>query len=300
MDSIKFFNRYSKKIETEIVFGFTFLKWLYQSNLGKILRPLFNSKYFSLFYGNYKGNLGHSAINDFIEEYKIKSDEFQNSKGNSLVEDYKNFNDFFIRTFTEGARSFVDKVHILPAFCEGRYLGFDSLENIKNFPVKGEYINIQSLIQRDYPEFKKGPILICRLAPVDYHHFHFPDEGNIMESFRIEGNLNSVTPFSLKSNNDVFIKNERNISVLKTKHFSKLLYIEVGALTVGKIIQTYEGDIFKRGEVKGHFKFGASTVILIGEENSFKISSDIINNTKNEIETFIKLGDEVGSKIKCL
>ena len=62
---------------------------------------------------------------------------------------------------------------------------------------------------------------------------------------------------------------------------------------VGKIVQSYKSSKFKRGEEKGYFLFGGSTVIVIGEKGKWSPSEDMLKNTAKGIETYIKLGDEV-------
>ena len=83
---------------------------------------------------------------------------------------------------------------------------------------------------------------------------------------------------------------------MDTKYFGKLAYIEVGAMCVGKIVQSHQGESFKRGEEKGYFLFGGSTVIVLGEKNKFRVSTDMEKNSQKGLETYIKLGDEVALK----
>ena len=110
--------------------------------------------------------------------------------------------------------------------------------------------------------------------------------------------LQSENPLALLHRKDIFVKNERRVSILETENFGKIAYIEVGATCVGKIIQSFdESKPFKRGDEKGYFLFGGSTVIVLGEAGKWSPSSDILLNTKKGIETYIHLGDEVGTKI---
>ncbi len=62
-------------------------------------------------------------------------------------------------------------------------------------------------------------------------------------------------------------------------------------MMVGKIHQSYHGDEFKRGDEKGYFLFGGSTVIVIGEKGKWKPSEDILEQTKAGVETYITLGE---------
>jgi phosphatidylserine decarboxylase len=72
---------------------------------------------------------------------------------------------------------------------------------------------------------------------------------------------------------------------------------EVGATMVGSIVQTYTGDFVKKGEEKGYFKFGGSTVVLLFEKNKIRIDEDLLNNTLKGYETVIKEGEKIGVSI---
>src|SRR5690606_18415701 len=110
----------------------------------------------------------------------------------------------------------------------------------------------------------------------------------------VAGQFHSVNPMALKIKEDIFIANERRVSILETENFGKLAYIEVGAICVGKIVQSFdETKSFKRGDEKGYFLFGGSTVIVLGQAGKWAPSDDIIRNTQKGMETYIQLGDEV-------
>ena len=134
---------------------------------------------------------------------------------------------------------------------------------------------------------------------MDYHRYHFPDDGKIVDDYRVSGLYHSVNPLALKSKEDILITNERHVTILETKNFGKLAYIEVGAICVGKIIQSKpldKGREFARGEEKGYFLFGGSTVIVIGEKGKWKPSADILMNTKKGMETYLHLGMSVADR----
>ena len=118
--------------------------------------------------------------------------------------------------------------------------------------------------------------------------------GETLDSFQIKGQYHSVNPLALSSKPDIFIINERRASILETEKFGKLACIEVGAAMVGKIIQTHdEATTHSKGDQKGYFLFGGSTVILLGEKGKWSPSKDILSNTKDGVETYLQLGDEV-------
>ena len=108
-----------------------------------------------------------------------------------------------------------------------------------------------------------------------------------------------MNPWALQARPEVFCANERQVSILETENFGKLAYIEVGALCVGRIVQTHAARLpFRRGEEKGYFLFGASTVIVLGERKAWKPSADLLENTRHQRETWVKLGSSVASRLK--
>jgi len=66
---------------------------------------------------------------------------------------------------------------------------------------------------------------------------------------------------------------------------------------VGSIIQTHLGDYAKKGEEKGYFKFGGSSVVLLFKKNKISIDNDLLNNTLKGYETAIKQGERIGMSI---
>lgn len=140
-------------------------------------------------------------------------------------------------------------------------------------------------------------MLLARLCPVDYHRFHFPDGGRVRESYHVSGRLHSVNPAALKYRGDIFATNERQVSLFESLHFGRLALIEVGALCVGKIVQTYEGsEAVRRGQEKGYFLFGGSTVIVLGEKGAWSPDADILEKTEQGLETWVKLGEGLAGR----
>jgi phosphatidylserine decarboxylase len=82
--------------------------------------------------------------------------------------------------------------------------------------------------------------------------------------------------------------------VLKSENFGSILMMEVGALLVGKIVNYHEEEYVKRGEEKGRFEFGGSTVVLCIKRDKIRVDEDIIKNSKMNIETVVKMGEKIG------
>lgn len=296
---IKYFNRESGQLEVEKVYGDAAVKWMYESASGKLLSRILVKAPLSIAYGQVQNMfLSKGKIAPFIKNFDINMDEYLPQDGMDIEDPYTTFNNFFIRKFKDGKRNFVEGSQF-PAPAEARYFGYESINSNEVVPVKGDFLSPEALISNPKwnDTFKEGPLLLARLCPVDYHRFHYPDNGKIIERFRVAGALHSVNPLALKAKPDVLVTNERQVTILETENFGKVAYIEVGAMCVGKIVHSAKGEEFSRGDEKGYFLFGGSTVIVVGEKGKWKPSQDLITNTKNGNEVYLKLGNSAGEKI---
>ena len=90
--------------------------------------------------------------------------------------------------------------------------------------------------------------------------------------------------------------NNREYTILNTDNFGLVVFVEVGAMGIGKIKNHHEEYKFKKGEEKGYFEFGGSTIVLLVKKNILKIDDDIINNSNHGIETIVKYGERIAKK----
>ena len=295
---IRYFNRVSGRVETERVYGDGAVRWLYGTRTGGVMASwVARSHFLSALYGMIQSSFwSRGKIAPFVEKFGIDLDEFEWGDGGTANRPYRSFNDFFIRKFKSGKRTFSVVSGELPAFCEGRYYGYEKVDERTEIPVKGKFLQPEKLLgdRKWGGVFRGGPLLLARLCPVDYHRFHFPDRGRVLEHYRLPGLLHSVNPLALTKKGNIFFTNKREVSILDTEHFGKLAYIEVGAVCVGKIVQTSAMKDFSKGQEKGYFLFGGSSVILMGTPGSWTPSTDILRNTCEGMETYVRLGEPLG------
>lgn len=288
---IQYYNRSTRQIEIEKVMAGKALEWLYTSAFGRCLLPLLTRRIISRLSGWWQNQTAsRKKIPQFVKDYNIVMENFLPEVSDKIP--YSNFNSFFIRRYKEGLRPFEKENHIMPAFCEARYFGVEQVTSDMRFPVKGQDLKASEILANGKwaSVFEGGPLMIARLCPVDYHWFHFPDDGKVVDQYVIPGAFHSVSPLALKNQSDVFCVNERHVTILETVNFGKLAYIEVGALCVGRIVQSYQKQEFVRGEPKGHFLFGGSTVILLGEKGIWKPADDILYYSSLNTEVLLNLG----------
>ena len=299
--AIEIWNRTEKRLETEQVYGEALVQWVYKNTLGQFAANAFLAKPgVSRLVGFLQStSFSRKQIKPFIEKFRIPMQEFEETN-------YQSFNEFFIRKFKKEARPFTMDQNEMSAPAEGRYFAYERVMPHQTLPVKGHALQARSLLADEEmaKPFQDGPVLLVRLCPTDYHRFHFPDTGRVLLSKRITGNLHSVNPVALRYKDDIFITNERQVTLLQTENFGQIAYIEVGALCVGKIVQSHpsvsepsRNGIFKRGDEKGYFLFGGSTVIILGQKGMWIPDSDLIEQTQKNRESLVFLGQRVATRL---
>ena len=82
----------------------------------------------------------------------------------------------------------------------------------------------------------------------------------------------------------VFPFNERQI-VACDADFGRFWMVDVGAFGVGTIAQTYAGTEHAKGDEKGYFKFGGSTVILVAPAGALAFDADLVAHSAAGLET---------------
>lgn len=295
---IKYFNRQTKSYEIEKVAGEKYLKWTYSSPTGlNLLELLVKRKLFTKIYGTYcNSRLSKIKINKFINEFNINMDEFDFADSS-----YKCFNDFFIRELNKESRPINYKADIVISPCDGKVTAYENIDIDNLIQVKGITYSLRELIGNNAlaEKYQGGTCAVLRLTPIDYHRFHFLDWGICDETHKINGNYYSVNPIALKKIPKLFCENKREYSLFHSNNFGDVLHVDVGATCVGSIVQTYVPYTeVKKGQEKGYFKFGGSTIILFFERNKIKIDKDIIQQTSKGFECKVYLGERIGSKLE--
>lgn len=290
------YNRISKNIEQENTYKIDGLSFLYGTKLGKALTgSVINKRIISNLYGQLvKSRNSIKQIPKFIEHYAINTDEIKRP-----LNSFRSFNDFFIRELKEGSRPIDTAEEHLISPADSRLFVFD-LSKSKSLPVKGYWYHLNQLIKdkKLVNEYSDGWCFIYRLAPSDYHRYCYIDHGHQEKVKRLRGVLHSVHPMALSVTNSLIAKNYRELTIMHTNSFGDVLQLEVGALFVGKIIQHHkQPHTFVRGEEKGYFEFGGSTIIQLFKKGSIQIDSDILEYSEKGIETIVRLGEKVGVKI---
>ncbi|MDR2432879.1 MAG: archaetidylserine decarboxylase [Puniceicoccales bacterium] len=297
MKEIVFFNRYTNTVEEEEIVGELWIRLAHSTAIGRLATALlFKRKLFSVLFGKFASSPASSReIEPFIERYNLKSDSFEKK-----VSEFTSFNDFFIRKLKPSARPISPKSNTITAPTDGRHLAYVNMKNFSPFFIKGEQLSVEDLIvdKATAKKFTNGSVLISRLSPIDYHRFHFPIACVPNKTFLIRGEYSSIHPMAMNGMIDTFLRNKKTSTLLCTKNCGNILMVEIGAICVGSIQQTFvPKKPALKGDEKGYFEFGGSTVILIFENGRVQFSDDILENTASGVETYVLMGDEVATII---
>lgn len=266
------------------------LKALYNTRTGSyvlkvITRPGFSRKCAGLLDSRYS----KLYIKRFIKRNEIDMSEYVPAR-------YRSFNDFFIRRIRPDARPIDMTERSLIAPCDSALSVYNITgENV--FAVKGAKYTVKTLLQNAElaEKYRGGLCIIFRLMPYNYHRYIYPDWGTKNENTFIDGKLHTVREMAHKYK--VYVSNAREYTILDTKNFGKVVFMEVGALMVGRIVNHHQAHTFARGDEKGYFEYGGSTIIMLMEKDCVRLDEEIMKTIDTGHELPVQVGQRIGERI---
>jgi len=284
---IKVYDREKKDFYVEDEYGKESLELLYNTLRGRILLKLFfSNRLYSKMVGMFEKSIfSRKKVKKFIEDYNIPLKEYEKDK-------FKSFDDFFIRKKNKKYLEVDMDKDTLIAPCDGKVQMF-KIDDALRLKVKGSMYNLAELLEdkKIVNRYRGGTCLVYRLSVDDYHRYCYIDKGKPLLYREIKGKLHTVRPIAKRYN--VFARNQREYMVANTENIGEIIYMEVGAIQIGKI-NNFKVRKFEKGQEKGYFSHGASTIVIILQEDMVKIDDDIVEMSRKNIETKVKYGQKVG------
>ncbi|BFK65674.1 phosphatidylserine decarboxylase [Dorea formicigenerans] len=212
-------------------------------------------------------------------------------------QEFDSYNAFFTRKIKAEQRPINDQKNVLISPSDGKVTAYPITQKGRFWIKHTQYTAAQLLKDERLAErYMGGWIYVIRLTVDDYHRYCYVADGRKSRQRKIRGVLHTVNPVA----NDyypIYKMNSREYCLLKTKELGTILLMEVGALMVGKISNHEEDSAqVKRGDEKGMFEFGGSTIVVMTEPGMAEPDKDIIQNTKAQAETLVKMGEPIGLK----
>ncbi len=269
------------------------LEFLYNTMPGRaILKPL-SSRVLSKLCGAFLDcGLSKCLIPGFIRKAKIDPQDY-------IMDHLECFNDCFSRHIKEGLRPVEQDPSKMIAPSDG-LLSVWPIDGETVLPLKQSTYTVHSLLRdsRLAKRYEGGLCLVYRLCVDHYHRYGYVESGKKSANRFISGVLHTVRPVALAAR-PVFIENCREYTCIKTEQFGVLTQMEIGAMLVGKIKnhETGKGKVV-RGNEKGTFLYGGSTIVVLVEPGKVIVDQDILDASARGEETPVKYGQAVGTVAK--
>lgn len=265
------------------------LEFLYGTKPGRIiLKPLLCSPVSRASGAVLDSKASKVFIKRFAEKNGIDVSQYE-------TDDIESFNDFFKRKIKPGLRPMSMNVCDLVAPCDG-LLTVTKITDGCVIRAKQSIFTIEELLRdKELAQgFDGGYCMVYRLCVDNYHRYSYFDSGYKHEDVKIKGFFHTVRPVALGAY-PVFVQNSRNYCVIDSDSFGRCVQMEVGALMVGRIKNNRpEACRVARGEEKGCFEFGGSTIIVLIPKDTVALRKDILRCSSQDEEFPIKMGETVG------
>jgi phosphatidylserine decarboxylase len=291
--SVQIYDRATGTVYDEPQYGEKRLHFLYETTPGRILLGAIFAR---PWYSNLNATLNRTRrsarkIRPLVRQFNIDMNEYPGQT-------YTSYDSFIMRKIDPAKRPVAAGPNTLIAVADSRLQAYPITADGR-IPVKqGSYTIAELLRDPDLAvTYEDGVCLVFRLATPDYHRYCFADDGQVIRGRTIGGMLHSVQPVSAKRHRPLS-ENCRQYSVIETLNLGTVVTVEVGALLVGRI-HNYEITTCRRGQEKGYFSLGGSTICLLLKSGTVKIDPDIIEYSKRHIETKVRLGEKIGEKVQA-
>jgi len=236
-------------------------------------------------------------IQQWLEDPSTNIQDFIEPEGG-----FKSFNDFFTRKLNYSVNprpiSFPNDDSVLVASADSEINFIESdLTLTTNLQVKTRQINVKDLLNNSKfaSQFVGGTAISCVLMPNNYHRYHAPVTGKIVESQEVPGIYNGIidgehwfnkwnvgessTDFS------IFEDFHRAYFIIETEKHGYVAMIPVGLNTISGIFSSLVNDessmvppgappvSVQKGDELGHFAYGGSLNILLFQPGVFSSMS---------------------------
>jgi len=219
-------------------------------------------------------------ISQFVALYKVDIDDVKMN----VPDDFKTFNDFFVRELHADARPVDDSDSSIVSPVDGTVSIADVIRGDSVIQAKGIDYSLEDLLATDTEEagaYIDGTFATVYLAPYNYHRVHAPWDGELVAARYVPGDLFSVNEATVARVDGLFRRNERLVMHFRTSRGPAVL-VFVGALNVGSISTPWTGELRPRkhgmvevsdlsthptavnkGDLLGWFNMGSTVIMLL-------------------------------------
>ena len=229
--------------------------------------------------GNYMDSTDSvEDIKSFIKDPKNKIEEFTTPPSGWLT-----YNQFLARHVKPGKRPIDERCNndVIVSPTDSIYLGKWAIKINSTITIKGDTYNVSDLLAGTKYEkkFKGGIFTHCYLSVNDYHRYHTPVGGKIVEVKKIPGRTwtNEIKKITGKQTVDDVgfqFNQTRGYIIIKTNNIGFVAVIPVGMGFVSSVNFTVDGGTtLAKGDEFGFFAYGGSDIIMLFEKDAIKFTA---------------------------
>ena len=217
-------------------------------------------------------------LDSFFKNSKYKVEEYIEPPGGWLT-----YNQFLARHVKPWKRPVADRCNddIIVSPADSKYLGKWTLNDNATITVKGDTYSMSDLLagSRYQRKFKGGVFTHSYLSVYDYHRYHTPVSGTVVEVKKIPGRTwtNEVQKLTGKTTVDDIgfqFNQTRGYIIIKTNTAGFVAVVPVGMGFVSSVnITVEEGVKLSKGDEFGFFAYGGSDIIMLFEPNVVKFTA---------------------------
>ena len=285
---VKIYHRKTQQVIEQAGYQDGLLQKLYYSSWGKFFLPWITFPLFSSLITIWDYSpFSKKKISDFVQNYQIDLNQFERKE-------YNNFAQFFTRKFKENRRPLFEMNQVL-AVADAKLQIF-SVHQERTVTIKGQDYTLADLLQDANlaKEFEGGTLCLYRLGIEDYHRYISCETGDILCKKNIAGKLHTIRQLAQEIY-PVFKENKRCLTLIDSQ-YGKVVQMEIGALLVGRIYNHPLASLVK-GQEKGFFGLGGSSIIVLYPKDSIELDQDIWHYSQQDIEIQVSLGERIGTYV---
>ncbi len=243
-----------------------------------------------------------------IDYYLVFYKNFINMEEFIIPEEgFSCFNDWFVRSLKnqEKDRPLEKKQEAISSPADSKVLILPNLSRDTQVTIKERAFNLETFLQdrRLAESYTDGTMMIFRLAPYDYHRYHYPIDCTVSDERFIKGTYHSVNRRAFAAGAQPLTGNKRCYELLtpagSITKFSKstIVMVQVGATAVASIVNHFtllpKETLFTRGSEAGYFQFGGSTIVLLFKKDTIITDPQITKNSLSGYETAVKVRETI-------
>lgn len=233
------------------------------------------------------------------------------AEAESPLDEYRTFDQFFIRRLRRGARDWPADPAALASPVDGTIGQLGTIRDGEALQAKGRPYTVAALLDdaSECDRYHGGAFLTLYLSPRDYHRIHSPASGRVSKVRHIPGRLLPVNEPATHHVASLFPRNERVVCYIDGDA-GRTAVVAVGAFNVGRIEVVFDprwrsnrrGSVARdlayepaheigRGDELMIFHLG-STVVLLLEPAHARLAEGLQTGDR------IRLGQPIGSRVR--